>query len=309
MKESHFGSKVSDTVYEYEFSVIVLTRNRVQDLRKALESLSLIEEDDWELVLVDNASSEETRKETTSLLDGFAFHNVNLVLLNENLGVAGGRNVGIERSSGKYLFFLDDDAEIVEKDFLKRCKRYFDDNGEIGALACNIVNTTTAQLQIGRRLKHRGVECVLTFRGGGCVIRNELFRSGMLPLFPPTLFYGAEENFLSYIIYDLGFFVRLCFDLVVLHNPSSSNQLQRKKLVYNGIVNKAVINTLLFPEEYARKIERAMRLRLLKHLWKYPSLLYQAKGLFTKRIQESSRQRKLSKSTVEFLMRIDPKVL
>jgi len=308
MKESRYGSEVSATFYEYEFSVILLTRNRIHDLRKALESLSFFEERNWELVLVDNASGEETRKEMTSLLERLAFQNVKLVLLDENLGVAGGRNIGIERASGKYLFFLDDDAQIIEKDFLTRCKKHFDDNCEIGVLACNIVNTTTGRLQIGRRFKHKGVDCVLTFRGGGCVIRNDLFRSGMLPLFPPTLFYGAEEEFLSYIVYDLGLIIRLCFDLVVLHNPSSSTRLERKRVVYNGIVNKAVINTLLFPEEYARKIKRAMIMRLVKHLWKYPSLLYQARKLFMARIEESSRPRTLSETTVQFIKTIYPHV-
>lgn len=86
-------------------SVVLPTHNRVQEIRKAIDSVISQSFKDWELIIVDNFSSDGTREVVASFLDDrikfFQF-------LNEG-NIAKSRNVGIQRSKGQFIAFLDSD--------------------------------------------------------------------------------------------------------------------------------------------------------------------------------------------------------
>lgn len=83
-------------------SIIIATHSRPQLLPKAIESARAAGTD-IEVVVVDDASSDETAKVCRSL------SGINYVRLDRNQRVAGARNVGLVASRGEYLTFLDDD--------------------------------------------------------------------------------------------------------------------------------------------------------------------------------------------------------
>ena len=83
-------------------SVIIPTHSRPQLLPKAVESARAAG-NDVEIIVVDDASSDETASVCQSLSV------INHIRLERNQGVAGARNVGIFESTGKYVAFLDDD--------------------------------------------------------------------------------------------------------------------------------------------------------------------------------------------------------
>jgi hypothetical protein len=85
-------------------SIIITTHSRPRLLRRAVESARLSGRDP-EVVVVDDASTDETG-EVCRTLPGIRY-----VRVEQNMGVAGARNVGIEASAGEYLSFLDDDDE------------------------------------------------------------------------------------------------------------------------------------------------------------------------------------------------------
>lgn len=93
-------------------SVIVASHRRNISLRTALESLAKQSYPNIEVVLVDdNAHAQWNR--TVAELAGEArswfHHGLILVVNGENLGSAQARNVGVQRASGAYITFLDDD--------------------------------------------------------------------------------------------------------------------------------------------------------------------------------------------------------
>jgi glycosyltransferase involved in cell wall biosynthesis len=83
-------------------SIIITTCNRPHFLPRAVESAQA-SAGDVEIVIVDDASSDETAKICKSL------SGIKYVRVEHNLGAARARNLGLLASSGEYVSFLDDD--------------------------------------------------------------------------------------------------------------------------------------------------------------------------------------------------------
>jgi len=86
-------------------SVVIPTFNRASTLKKAIESVIKQTYSDWEVILVDNSSTDDTLE----ILEEFNNINIKLLTVNNNGVIGYSRNVGIEHSSGKYIAFLDSD--------------------------------------------------------------------------------------------------------------------------------------------------------------------------------------------------------
>ncbi len=98
------------------FSVIIPTYNRRQWVGRAVRSVLAQTFRDWELIVVDDASDDDTvdyvRDEFGSALQ--------LIELEENGGVSAARNRGIEAAQGEFMAFLDSDDEFLPKKLEKQ---------------------------------------------------------------------------------------------------------------------------------------------------------------------------------------------
>ncbi len=90
-------------------SIIVRTKDRPKLLKKALASISAQTYRPIEVVLVNDGGCELDREELKTLLGDVP---LNYVRLEENKGRAHAGNVGIEKATGEYTGFLDDDDEF-----------------------------------------------------------------------------------------------------------------------------------------------------------------------------------------------------
>jgi glycosyltransferase involved in cell wall biosynthesis len=93
-------------------SVVIPTHNRAIFLGNAIRSVLDQTERNIELIVVDDASTDDT----TIILNQFAKIDSRIKILRnpEPLGGGGSRNVGIVASSGKWVAFLDDDDAWLE---------------------------------------------------------------------------------------------------------------------------------------------------------------------------------------------------
>jgi len=86
-------------------SVIIPTFNRAQDLARALESVSNQSFDDWEVIVVDNHSIDDTDLVVAKYRDDrmrfFKIHNKGVIAVS--------RNLGLRLARGRYVAFLDSD--------------------------------------------------------------------------------------------------------------------------------------------------------------------------------------------------------
>lgn len=94
------------------FSVIIPTYNRVNVLFRAIESVLDQSFQDFDLWIVDDGSNDGTEERMRSFLDGRPeLKNKIYYLKQKNSGVSSARNLAIQKSSGKWLTFLDSDDE------------------------------------------------------------------------------------------------------------------------------------------------------------------------------------------------------
>ena len=85
------------------FSVVVPTYNHAQFLGKALESVLTQDCQDFEIVVVDDGSTDATPQVLASFADKIR------IVHQENQGPGAARNLGVKNSTGEYIAFLDSD--------------------------------------------------------------------------------------------------------------------------------------------------------------------------------------------------------
>src|SRR2546423_10038078 len=114
-----------------EFSIVIPTYNRADELRETIRSIAnLTVAGDWELIVVDNKSTDHTR---TVVEDATSSYPARLRYLFEpEQGRYAALNTGIRAATGKIVATTDDDAR-VEPDWLTRAAAGLD------ALGCDYV--------------------------------------------------------------------------------------------------------------------------------------------------------------------------
>ncbi len=112
-------------------SVIVCTYNRAQLLPRALDSLLAQSEGDWEAIVIDDGSSDETQKIVDAYADQCSSIRYFRRVLNRGVGAA--RNIGVRLAKGQFLTFLDSDDEIAV-DHLAVRKQILENNSKIQML-------------------------------------------------------------------------------------------------------------------------------------------------------------------------------
>ena len=102
------GAIVSNSVIDV--SVVVCTRNRSAALAGALKALMEIDfdPDRWELLVIDNASTDDTNDVARSVIE--AHLGRARVIVEQEIGLSAARNAGISATEADIIAFIDDDA-------------------------------------------------------------------------------------------------------------------------------------------------------------------------------------------------------
>lgn len=86
-----------------QVSIIIPTHNRASWLTKTIQSVVAQSFEDWELLVVDDASSDDTKKVVRR------FPQARYIRMENHSGVSAARNRGVRETSGRWLCFLDSD--------------------------------------------------------------------------------------------------------------------------------------------------------------------------------------------------------
>lgn len=99
-----------DSLNEPEISVITCVYNRESYIKRAINSLLKQTFTSWELIAIDDGSTDESLK----ILNGFRDNYKNIkVVTQKNQNPSQSKNTGIKLSQGKYITFLDSDDEFL----------------------------------------------------------------------------------------------------------------------------------------------------------------------------------------------------
>jgi len=101
-----------DAAVQPEVSIVMLTWNAHKYTRKCIESIMAHTRLPFELVIVDNNSTDGTRSYLKNLQR--KYENVHVIFNKENRGFGAGNNQGAELAKGQYLLFLNNDVLVYE---------------------------------------------------------------------------------------------------------------------------------------------------------------------------------------------------
>ncbi len=113
-------------------SIITINYKQAAVTNELLFSLAQVKNPTFEVVVVDNASGNDDHKKIDASYDF-----VKLVVSDQNLGFAGGNNLGYKHASGEYILFLNNDTE-VEPGFLIPMVNLLKSDPKIGAVSPKI---------------------------------------------------------------------------------------------------------------------------------------------------------------------------
>jgi glycosyltransferase involved in cell wall biosynthesis len=194
------------------FGCVVLTRgNRPDDLDRAVGSLLRQRGVAVDVVVVGNGW------EPSGLPPG-----VRGVGLAQDAGIPAGRNAGVPHARGELLFFLDDDASVVDDDALARLARDFAADPSLGLVQLRVAPRTPGheprdwvpRLRVGDRTRSSDVTVV--WEGAVAMPRHVFDEVGG---WPGEFRFVHEGVDLAWRVMDAGYRVRYRGDLAALHPP------------------------------------------------------------------------------------------
>ncbi|MBO0913021.1 glycosyltransferase family 2 protein [Streptomyces laculatispora] len=202
-------------------AVIITMGNRPAELRALLDSVARQDGDRIEVVVVGNGSP------VPDVPAG-----VRTVELPENLGIPGGRNVGIEAfgPSGAdvdALLFLDDDGLLPLTDTAELCRQAFEADPKLGIISFRIADPDTGVTQRRHVPRLRAADPlrssrVTTFLGGANAVRTRVIAE-VGPL-PGDFFYAHEETDLAWRALDAGWLIDYRADMVLNHPTTAPSR-------------------------------------------------------------------------------------
>jgi GT2 family glycosyltransferase len=265
-----------------KISVIICTKNRLDDFRKTVTSLAGQKRLPDELIVVDSSDGPIVQDYISALPVPFQRE-----YYRAPLGLTRARNVGVQRSNGDLLFFFDDDVEL-DTSYLARVEEVFksDVRAEIGAVGGRIRNffsgkRVTGWLFLKRRIfdflrsvfllsrpgngmfrysgmpsqphaleTSRYIECL----SGGCMaFRREVFEH--IRFDEDLIGYGhVEDADISKQILNAGFKIYYEASATLDHYPSPQDRPATRNLAKLTVVNYAHYFRGRWPQTTLRKM-------------------------------------------------------
>jgi len=115
-------------------SVVMASYNRADLLPRAIKSILRQTFTDFELIIVDDGSVDNTR----TIIREYQKLDKRIININQtNQGLAAARNHGVRKARGKYICFIDDD-DSSHPDRIKEQVRFLQENRQLDACICLI---------------------------------------------------------------------------------------------------------------------------------------------------------------------------
>lgn len=133
--------EISKPMPPLRFSIIVPVFNEEKDIRQTLNNLETLTYPDYEVVVVDDGSTDKT----VSIVQSFTnrLKHFRLFRQPENRGVSSARNRGVREAAGEIIVLLNADA-LLPKDFLNQIKVYYENEKHWVAVLSQVCNYNSA---------------------------------------------------------------------------------------------------------------------------------------------------------------------
>ena len=237
-------------------SIVVLNWNTFALTRDCLASLRQVTYPNWNLILVDNGSTDGSGEALSN-----EFSEVIYIQNEENLGFSRGCNIGIRRAladGSDYVMLLNSDM-VVEKGFLEPAVRIAESDPRIGLVSGKIYLKDRPRVlwyaggSVGawRGVSVRGwcqtdggqfdEPCEVGFSTGALMLIKRTVL-GQIGLLPEAYFFGQEEWDYSLAARQAGFKLYFAPGCVTYHKSDGSHRNTSPKFLYNGFRNRLIFH-------------------------------------------------------------------
>ncbi len=134
-------------------SIILPTHNRVELLSRAIQSVISQTYQQWELIVINDASTDETSNILKAWQEKDARIRVITNAVNRYPDISGILNRGIDSSQGEYIARLDDDDYWCDKEKLKKQVKFLDGHPAYALVGGGMIGIDTEGRELFRYLK------------------------------------------------------------------------------------------------------------------------------------------------------------
>ena len=246
-------------------SIIIPVYNQFAYTFNCLESLSVNLSSDlaYEIIIVNDASSDETLEQLATLVKGIK------VLTNaENSGFIRSCNYGASQAKGQYLYFLNNDTRILEN-CLESLLKLIINNPQVGAVGSKLIYANSKQQEAGGIIwnsadgwnygrldspdepEYNYVRPVDYCSGASLLVPTDLFKQlgGFSQDFIPAYY---EDTDLCFAIRELGYQVLYQPQSNVIHYEGITSGTD----LSSGIKQYQVINQTKFREKWSKVLTK-----------------------------------------------------
>jgi GT2 family glycosyltransferase len=253
-----------------QITVIIVTFNSAACVGACLESILAQEGVAFEIIVVDNASTDDT----LARLKAFPCR---VIASPENLGFGRGNNLGFAVSRGRLIYLLNPDARLTRPDSLAVLSHRLDAEARWG-MAGTLVRSADGQTESPPAAGYPGARHVrrdfskLPGRiawivGASMIIRRELYEQ--IGGFDPRFFLYSEETDFCLRMRELGFEIGQVSDVCVNHIGAASEDPRDPY----GVAERKLRGLILFRQKHypqddcARLARRDLRRARWRAFW------------------------------------------
>jgi len=231
-------------------SVIIVNWNGEKHLSYCLPSLEKIDYSSFEIIVVDNGSTDDSVKYVET-----HFPKIKIIQNKKNLGFAKANNIGLKKAKGECILFLNSDTKVTPN-FLTRLIKVMEKDKKIGVVQPKIVFMDSGKLQAGGAfltntgfLYHFGYgrnpdekkynqQTEILSANGSCMLakREAIEKVG---LFDPDFFCYFEETDFCWRAWLAGYKIVYVPDSVICHKGAqTAKRLKSNFINYHSFKNR-----------------------------------------------------------------------
>lgn len=189
------------------FTLILTTHNRLEELRFTLKTLKLHIKEGLQIIVCDDGS-----KDNTSNYIKKEFPQIKLITNKSNKGLIYSRNLLMNMVNTPYAVSLDDDAHFLQENSFHLIESFFEAQPKCGVVAFRIFWGKSAPVVLRSKEK---TERVRGFVGCGHAWRMDAWKA--IPDYPSWFEFYGEEDFASYELFKTGWGVYYLPEVLVQH--------------------------------------------------------------------------------------------
>jgi len=243
-------------------SIVITTRNRPEDVLRAVASCMAQDYQPLEVVVYDDCSE----RDIAGLVQG-AFPGVRVFRGQAPVGLIVLRNCGFREAAGKYVVSIDDDAYFTDHGIVRRTVELMEKDASIGSVAIPYIEPLERQALSSLQVKNHAkpMEELRSYVGCSHALKRELALE--LNGYREFFFQQGEERDLAIRIYAAGYRIVLGDSAPIVHEVSPNRDPRARRF---GMRNTLLCDFLNMPLRLALPLMliHAFKMARYRATWK-----------------------------------------